>query len=123
MKPLLLLLVAAVAGLMAYVGLRGECRDGVIVTGAAQCRQSAALSTAACEAVMTAADQLSRSAATVFSTLDQCRERFEACIRSAVADGFTPVPVGFCVAASGSSITRQDPIYRRENAGINWSRS
>jgi uncharacterized protein YgiB involved in biofilm formation len=95
----------------------------VIVTGEAQCRQSAGLSVAACAAVMNAADQVARGAATVFSTLDQCRERFEACIRSAVADGFTPVPAGFCVEASGSTITRQEPIYRRDNAGLNWSRS
>jgi hypothetical protein len=27
------------------------------------------------------------------------------------------------VEASGSTITRQEPIYRRDNAGINWSRS
>lgn len=122
MKPLLVLLVAVFAGLVAYVRRRSECRGGVITTGEAERHQGAALSAAACDAVMKAADQIAGQAAAMFSTLDQCSERFEACIRSAVADGFTPAPSGFSEEASGSTLTRQEPIYSRDNAGLNWSR-
>jgi hypothetical protein len=50
-------------------------------------------------------------------------QHYDQCVRSAVAAGFAPVPVGFCVTASGSSVTRQEVIYRRQNLGVNWERN
>jgi len=70
--------------------------------------------------VLQKADSLMRGAATVYSTLNQCMQHYDQCVRSAVAAGFAPVPVGFCVTASGSSVTRQEVIYRRHNLGVNW---
>ncbi len=69
------------------------------------------------------ADGLMRRAATIYPTLDHCMQHYDECVRSAVADGFTLMPVGFCVTASGSSVTRQEPIDRRQNLGVNWERS
>jgi len=89
----------------------------------AECRRSGSISDAACRTVLQNADSMMRRAATAYPTPDQCMQHYAQCVRSAVADGFTPVPIGFCVTASGSSVTRQELIYRRQNLGVNWERN
>ncbi|MCU0884870.1 MAG: DUF1190 domain-containing protein [Beijerinckiaceae bacterium] len=123
MKTLVLGLIAGIAAFMAFMVWRGECPDGTILYSEADCRRSGVISDAACRTVFANADSLMRRAATVYQTLDQCMQHYEQCVRSAVADGFTPVPVGFCVTASGSSVTRQEVIYRRQNLGVTWERN
>jgi uncharacterized protein YgiB involved in biofilm formation len=108
---------------MAFIVWRGECPDGTIVHSEAECRRSDAISDPACRTVLQKADSLMRSAATVYPTLDQCMQHYGQCVRSAVADGFKPLPVGFCVTASGSSVTRLGAIDHRQNLGVNWERN
>jgi uncharacterized protein YgiB involved in biofilm formation len=123
MKVLVLSLIAGIAAFVAFMVWRGECPDGILVHSEVECRCSGAISDAACRTVFQNADGLMRRAATIYPTLDQGMQHYDECVRSAVADGFTLVPVGFCVTASGSSVTRQEPIYRRQNLGVNWERS
>jgi hypothetical protein len=115
-KAIVVLLIVGVAGFMAYRAFAGECQGGHVFTSEAQCRQSGAISTVACATVFGQADSVTGRGATVFSSEQLCLGSHDACVRSSVAQGFTPVPAGFCVKASGNSVTSQEPVYRRINA-------
>ncbi len=116
MRIVVFLFIAGVAAFMGFIALRGECPGGAIVMSASQCRAASAMSAEACATVFRDADRITRAAATVFTDEQRCLAGYDACTRSSVVQGFTPVPAGFCVVVTGSTITRQEPIYRRVNA-------
>lgn len=122
MKAAVALLIVAVAAVMAYMALKGECNGGTIVYSETQCLQSGTISPAACRTVLANAAEATRRGATVFARHEQCSQHFEQCVRSTAAEGFVPVPIGFCVEASGTGVAKQEPIFRRQNAGVNWNR-
>ena len=118
MRIVVFLLIAGVAAFMGFLALRGECPGGTIVMSEAQCRAASGVSAAACATVFRDADRITRAAATVFSDEQRCLASHDACTRSSVVQGFTPVPAGFCIAVNGDAVTRQEPVYRRSNAPL-----
>ena len=116
MRIVVFLLIAGVAAFMGFIALRGECPGGSIVMSEAQCRAASTLGVEACATVFRDAERITRAAPTVFTDEQRCLAGHDACIRSSVVQGYTPVPAGFCVVASGNAVTRQEPVYRRSNA-------
>ncbi len=116
MRIVVFLLIAGVAAFMGFIALRGECPGRTIVMSEARCRATATVSAEACATVFRDADRITRTAATVFTDEQRCLASHDACIRSSVVQGFTPVPAGFCITVNGNTVTRQELIYRRSNA-------
>ncbi len=123
MKVVVALVIAGVAGLMAFVFWRGECAGGSVVTSQAQCLRTSGFSAATCEAIFEAAERVTRAAATVYPMRDRCLQDYERCVPSSQTQGFTPVPAGFCVTASASAVTRREPVYRRINTATQEGRN
>ncbi|MGL4440343.1 MAG: DUF1190 domain-containing protein, partial [Bosea sp. (in: a-proteobacteria)] len=75
-----------------------------------------------CTLIFRAADDVTKRSNTTFPNQQACQADYERCVPSGINQGFTPVPAGFCVIASGGSISRQEPVYRRTSAAQVGSR-
>jgi uncharacterized protein YgiB involved in biofilm formation len=116
LKAIVFLVIAGVVGLMAYLGLRGECPSTTAVLSETACLRDGQFPAAVCQTIFERAEAVTRAAPTIYPSEQDCLRDFERCIRSGHTQGFTPVPAGFCVATSGGEITWQEPLYRRINA-------
>lgn len=107
------LVIAGIAGLMAYLAYTGECPGGVVVRTEAQCRQSASLGDSLCRAVFARANEVARGAGTVYIDRDECFRVFGNCLNHAsITGGYVPEPAGFCVRTGGGAIQSMVPVYR-----------
>lgn len=122
MKALVFVLIAGVAGLMFYLALRGDCADGVATYGEASCLSEGRLPADICRMAHARAAQVTAEAATVYPSEARCLQDYAICRHSAVTQGWTPEPAGFCIRHAGGAITAQTPLYRRINAAELGSR-
>jgi uncharacterized protein YgiB involved in biofilm formation len=112
-RAAVVLVIAGVAGLMAYLAFVGECPGGAVVRTEEQCAASGGLPRELCRTVFSRAAEVARSAGTVYTDRDQCYREFGACLAHAtLVGGYVPQPAGFCVKANGSALASMVPIYR-----------
>jgi uncharacterized protein YgiB involved in biofilm formation len=112
-RAVVLLVIAGVAGVMAYAALRGECPGGAVVTDEAHCARSGGFSAALCRQVFARANEVARGAGTVYIDRDECFRVFGNCLdHASIVGGYTPRPAGFCVKAAGGVLQSMVPVYR-----------
>jgi uncharacterized protein YgiB involved in biofilm formation len=112
-RAIVILVIAGVAGLMAYMAFIGECTGGSVVQSEEQCQQSGGLSGDVCREVFARANDVARNAGTVYTDRDECFRIFGNCLNHAtVVSGYVPQPAGFCVKAGGGSLQSMVPVYR-----------
>jgi hypothetical protein len=117
MRAVVILFIAAVAGLMAYLTYTGECPGGAVVRTQEQCRADSGLSPEICRLVFERALTVARNAGSVYSEPGQCRILFGECLDHAtIVGGYVPRPHGFCVKAEGGVLTSMVPVYRQAAA-------
>jgi uncharacterized protein YgiB involved in biofilm formation len=112
MRALILLFIAGVAGLIGYLAFVGECTGGTVVRSEAQCREN--LSQGLCRTIFARANEVARSTGSVYMNPTECSVAFGSCLDHAtIVGGYVPAPAGFCVRASGDTLTGMEPVYRR----------
>jgi uncharacterized protein YgiB involved in biofilm formation len=115
MKAVVILVIAAVAGLMAYVAFIGECPGGIAIRSEQEC--AASFNETICRTVFSRAKDVAENSATVFMNPIECSTQFGTCLDNAkVTGGYSPRPVGFCVRTSGNDVTGMEPLYQRAGA-------
>jgi uncharacterized protein YgiB involved in biofilm formation len=114
-RAIVLLFIAGVAGVMAYVVYTGECPTGKVVTSEENCRSEQGLSAELCRTVFARALDVARNAGTVYNDPQQCSVAFGPCLEHAtVASAWVPRPHGFCVNQDGSGrLASMTPTYQR----------
>lgn len=111
-RALILLFIAGVAGLIAYLAFVGECTGGTVVRSEQQCREN--LSQGLCRTIFARANDVARNAGSVYMSPTECSVAFGSCLDHAtIVGGYVPAPAGFCVRASGETLSSMQPIYRR----------
>jgi uncharacterized protein YgiB involved in biofilm formation len=116
MKAVILMLFAAVAGVMAYLALRGECPDGEVFASEAECRAAAGFDAAFCRQSFVEARRKAVLDYAPFPNQNDCQLQFPRCEpHQRVVSGFVPVPRGVCVARGREG----DPVYERYGQRIN----
>jgi uncharacterized protein YgiB involved in biofilm formation len=114
-KAIVILVIAGIAGLMAYVAFIGECPGGVAIRSEQQC--AASLNETICRTVFSRAKEVAENSATVFMSPVECSTQFGPCLDHAkIIGGYSPTPVGFCVRTSGNAVTGMEPLYQRAGA-------
>jgi hypothetical protein len=117
MRTVVILFIAAVAGLIGYLAYTGECPGGVVVQTEAQCRAESGLSPNICRVVFERALSVARNAGSVYTEPGQCRILFGECLdHASIVGGYVPRPHGFCVKASGGALASMVPVYRQAAA-------
>jgi uncharacterized protein YgiB involved in biofilm formation len=117
MKAVVILVIAGIAGLMAYLAFVGECPGGAVVRSEEQCRGEAALSASLCRTIFARANEVARSANSVYQDPTECSVQFGQCLPHAtLIGGYVPAPAGFCVKTNGNALVAMEPIYRRAAA-------
>jgi uncharacterized protein YgiB involved in biofilm formation len=112
-RAIVILFIAGVAGLMAYLAFVGECPGGSVVRSEEQCQQSSGFSGDICRQVFARANEVARSAGTVYIDRDECFRVFGNCLNHAsIVGGYVPQPAGFCVKAGGGTLQSMAPVYR-----------
>jgi uncharacterized protein YgiB involved in biofilm formation len=112
MKAVVILIIAGISGFMAYLYYIGECPGGVAIRSEQQC--SASFNDVICKTVFSRAKEVAENSATVFMNPIECSTQFGTCLDHAkIIGGYSPRPVGFCVRASGNSVTAMEPLYQR----------
>ena len=116
-RALIILFIAGVAGLMAYLTFTGECPGGAVVRTEAQCRAESGLSPDICRVVFERAQSVARNAGSVYTEPGVCRILFGECLDHAtIMGGYVPRPHGFCVTTSGGTLASMVPVYRQAAA-------
>jgi uncharacterized protein YgiB involved in biofilm formation len=115
MKYIVIAFILGVAGLIAFLWIRGECPGGRLVTAEDTCRSEQGFEPAFCREVFRRAPTMARTAATVYTDAQACRNDFAECLPHATnTAGFVPRPHGFCVSAdSDGRVATMTPVYRR----------
>jgi uncharacterized protein YgiB involved in biofilm formation len=116
LKVVVVLLIAGVAGVMAFTAWRGECASGFVFATVDECIAHGYFKPDACRNIIVLGAEAVRHSSTVFTREQDCRDKFDSCIPHETASGFTPVPVGYCVSRTRSSMMAPEPVYRRINA-------
>jgi uncharacterized protein YgiB involved in biofilm formation len=112
-KAIVILIIAGIAGFMAYLAFVGECPGGAVVRSEEQCAGSGGLGTDLCRQVFARANEVARSAGTVYIDRDECFRAFGNCLNHAtIVGGYVPQPAGFCVKAGGGALQSMVPVYR-----------
>lgn len=113
MRAAVLLIIAGIAGLMAYLAYVGECTGGSVVRSEEQCTGSSGLSRDLCRQIFARANEVARGSGTVYIDRDECFRVFGNCLNHAtVVGGYTPQPAGFCVKANGGALLSMVPVYK-----------
>jgi uncharacterized protein YgiB involved in biofilm formation len=114
-RALVLLFIAGVAGLIGYLAFVDECPGGTVVRSEENCRES--LIRDLCRTIFTRANAVARNASSVYMNPVECSVAFGNCLDHAtIVGGYVPAPAGFCIKASGETISSMEPIYRRASA-------
>jgi hypothetical protein len=117
MRSVVILFIAAVAGLIGYLAYTGECPGGAVVKTEAQCRTQSGLSPEICRAVFERALSVARNAGSVYTEPGQCRILFGECLdHASIVGGYVPRPHGFCVKVTGGALASMVPVYRQAAA-------
>jgi uncharacterized protein YgiB involved in biofilm formation len=117
MKAVVLLIIAGIAGLMAYFAFIGECPGGAVVRSEEQCRGDAGISSGLCRTIFARANEVARNANSVYQDPTECSIQFGSCLPHAtIVGGYVPAPAGFCVKTNGTALTAMEPVYRRAAA-------
>ena len=117
MKAVVFLVIAGIAGLMAYFAFVGECPGGAIVRSEEQCRGEAGLSLNLCRTVFARANEVARNANSVYQDPMACSVQFGQCLPHAtLIGGYVPAPAGFCIKTTNDELTAMEPLYRRAPA-------
>jgi uncharacterized protein YgiB involved in biofilm formation len=112
-RAVVILVIAGIGGLMAYLALDGECTSGAVVRSEEQCRETGGFGGDLCRQVFSRANDVARNAGTVYTDRDECFRVFGNCLNHAtVVSGYVPQPAGFCVKAAGGTIQSMVPVYR-----------
>ncbi|MGL4242338.1 MAG: DUF1190 domain-containing protein [Beijerinckiaceae bacterium] len=115
-KAVVVLVIAGVAGLMAWQAFVGECPGGKVVASESECYGPAGFDITFCRLVFGRAEQVARASGSVYMDQNTCAREWGACLPHASTNGFVPRPAGFCVAGGGDTISRMKPIYRPAHA-------
>ena len=114
-RAVVILIIAGIAGVMAYLAFIGECVGGTVVNSEAHCVES--LPQTLCRAVFAQARDVAQRSDSVYTDPVACAVQFGPCLPHAtILSGYVPVPAGFCIKASGATLTAMTPIYRRISA-------
>jgi uncharacterized protein YgiB involved in biofilm formation len=116
-RAIVVLVIAGIAGLMGYLAFVGECPGGTVARSEEQCRQSGGFSGDLCREIFARANEVARSAGTVYIDRDECFRVFGNCLNHAsIVGGYVPQPAGFCVKAAGGALQSMVPVYRAGTA-------
>lgn len=111
MKAIVIAIITAIAGVMAYFMFQGECSSGKIVATENECRQF--FSAELCRVAHQQADYKARYEYAPFPNQDACDRAFPRCMpHGAVKSGFVPVPRSVCVERTAGGIVGT-PIYQK----------
>jgi uncharacterized protein YgiB involved in biofilm formation len=115
MRYVVIAIILGVAGVMVALWFRGECPGGRLVVSPEACRAEQGFTPASCAEVFRRAPMVARSAATVYTDVQACRNDFGECLPHATnTAGVVPRPHGFCVSAdSDGRVATIEPVYRR----------
>jgi uncharacterized protein YgiB involved in biofilm formation len=112
-RAVVFLVIAGVAGLMAYLAYVGECPGGTVVRSPEQCATASGLGPDICHAVFAQALDVARRAGAVYTDRNACFREFGNCLDHAtVVGGYVPQPAGFCVNVAGGRLASMIPVYR-----------
>jgi uncharacterized protein YgiB involved in biofilm formation len=115
MKAVTILIIAGIAGFMAYLAYVGECPGGTVVRSEQQCLDT--LNAAVCTTIFSRAKEVAENSNTVYMNPIECSTLFGACLNHAtIIGGYTPTPARFCIKNNGTSLTSMEPIYQRAGA-------
>jgi uncharacterized protein YgiB involved in biofilm formation len=113
MRAVVILIIAGIAGLMAYLFVVGECQGGVVVRSEEQCRSS--LNATLCQTIFARANDVARNASSVYMDPVECSRQFGPCLEHATrTGGWTPRPFGFCIQSEGARLVSMVPVYRAD---------
>ncbi|MFM9974167.1 MAG: hypothetical protein ACKVON_06275 [Beijerinckiaceae bacterium] len=114
-KAITLLILAGIVGVMAYLAFTGECVGGNVVRSEEHCLEK--LPQGLCRAVFAQAKGVAQHSNSVYTDPVECAIQFGPCLPHAtILSGYVPVPAGFCVKSSGSTLNEMIPVYRRISA-------
>ncbi|MGL4634519.1 MAG: DUF1190 domain-containing protein [Beijerinckiaceae bacterium] len=117
MRAVVFLIIAGIAGVMAYLMFVGECTGGTVVRTEEQCQKSSGLSGDLCRTIFSRANDVARNSGAVYPDPMKCAEQYGPCMPHAtVATAFVPVPYGFCVKTNGNALVSMEPVYRTASA-------
>jgi uncharacterized protein YgiB involved in biofilm formation len=118
MRGVVILFIAGVAGLMAYLAFVGECTGGKVVRNEEGCRTEQGFSAELCRMVFARALEVARNASTVYTDPQQCSIAFGPCLEHAtIVSGWVPRPHGFCLMVEGNGrLASMTPTYQRAGA-------
>jgi Protein of unknown function (DUF1190) len=117
MRAVVFLIIAGIAGVMAYLMFIGECAGGTVVRSEEQCSRSSGLSGELCRTIFSRANDVARNSGSVYPDGLKCAAQFGACMPHATLTGnFVPTPYGFCIRANGNALVSMEPVYRIASA-------
>jgi uncharacterized protein YgiB involved in biofilm formation len=117
MRAVVFLIIAGIAGVMAYLMFIGECPGGSVVRSEEQCSASGGFSGDLCRTIFARANDVARNSGSVYPDPLKCAAQFGACLPHATVVGnFVPTPYGFCVKTNGNALVSMEPVYRTASA-------
>jgi uncharacterized protein YgiB involved in biofilm formation len=110
MKLIVIVLLAALAGTMAWFALRGDCPGGTIYATEAACRAAGTFPEAFCRKGFMEANRAAGEATNTFSTQAECQQHYARCEQRSRALGqYVPMPTGACLAEGKPG----QPVFER----------
>ena len=115
LKTLVTAFIAGIAGLMGYLFVNQNCRDGTLVRSRADCARQAGFDAAFCAQIFERVDDVAMRAAIVFPLQADCQQNHDVCVqRTLPPQGWSPRPTGACVTRDNNGrIARLDPVFDR----------
>ena len=110
MRAVIFGLLLAIAAVMAFLFLRGECPGGQVFATEAECRETAGFDALFCRQSFIDARRRAFEDSSPFSTQDACLRHFPRCEpHRVVASGYVPVPRGTCVVHG----KKGEPVFEK----------
>lgn len=109
--PVVIAIIAAVAGLIVYLWSGPSCDGGgAIVASEAEC--AAKLGAPFCARAWAQAERDAARAAPVFLTESECVERHRTCFARTDVNGYSPKPTSYCIQPSPTAgAPKTTPYY------------
>lgn len=110
LKALVFLIVAGVAGLLAWSFFQPECQGGSVVSTQAACMALPGFSPRDCEQAF----ERARMQASVYPNRQDCEQAFPVCDeRRSAPIGFSPRPAAYCVWKGAGGEGLGQPVFKR----------
>lgn len=112
MRAIVLGIIAAIAGFLAYIWLQPVCPGGQIVANEAACARAQGFSPQFCKTAFARAKDVASVSGPSYPTLTECNMHWPKCMERSAAGEAGPVPTSWRVArGAGDAVIRFQPQY------------